>query len=179
MYLCVCIRQPNRKWKLNLRAVRRACNPSTGEPETGGPGDQGHYLATYGVWGLPKAFWLNKKKLHKKEKSTKICVLHKFTQPKYHFPCLKTRKKTLSHWQSWRRTYSLLVIARELEAGESEKMKRHFMSQGSKVDLNMEDSFSFFSNVWKYSGDWSLQWQAFNILIKTQAHINMNHFENT
>lgn len=92
MYLCVCIRQPNRKWKLNLRAVRRACNPSTGEPESGGPGDQGHYLATYGVWGLPKDTWgfdSIKKKLHKKEKSTKICVLHKFTQSKYHFPCLK------------------------------------------------------------------------------------------
>lgn len=36
----------------------------------------------------------------------------------------------------------------ELEAGESEKMKRHFVSQSSEVDLNMEDSFTFSSNVW-------------------------------
>lgn len=36
----------------------------------------------------------------------------------------------------------------ELEAGESEKMKRHFVSQSSKADLNMEDSFTFSSNVW-------------------------------
>lgn len=63
------------------------------------------------------------------------------------------KKEALSQSQSWRRTYSLLVITREYEAGESEKMKRHFMSQGSKVDLNMEDSFTFSSNVWKYAGD--------------------------
>lgn len=133
--------------------------------------------------------WLNKKKCIRKKKVRKYVpftnLLNQNTTSlessgfSGKFMKFSPKKETLSHWQSWRRTCSLLVITREYEAGESEKMKRHFMSQGSKVDLNMEDSFTFSNNVWKYSGDWSLQWQACNIFIKTQAHINMNDFENT
>lgn len=85
VYVPICVYQGSKeKIKANLGVVTQPCTFSTGEWESGGPGDQGHpslnmeFETSLGIYGT----LTQKKKLQKKEKSSKIYVLHKFTQLK-------------------------------------------------------------------------------------------------